>query len=334
MGFEVDHNQNVILGNQVVLGTTNVLGFPYIPYCSGTPTGTPINTYTGSVPMVYDATNNNLNIYNSGWKNVIVNAWNIKGNAGTASGTNFIGTTDAKSFAIRTNNVRRLMVDSSGKVGIGITNPAYTLDVVAGGAANIHSDNDVLADNGVFVGINSSFGGSFVMNNGSNIYQYIVAAPVIAGLANYTATPPTGPPSSNGQILSSLTGGAQSWTNTIPSVASANLAAQSGAVTVLTYATPASVGTYRIGAYVAVTTIATDIISMDVRFTDENNNPASITFYQQGTTSPNMTVTGFFSYPTAEIRVKASTTITVETILVLDGGTIAYDVGATIEQVR
>jgi hypothetical protein len=57
---------SLILGN-AALATNAANGFPYIPTCAGTPTGTPTG-YTGSVPMVYDTTNHKLYVYDGGWK--------------------------------------------------------------------------------------------------------------------------------------------------------------------------------------------------------------------------------------------------------------------------
>jgi hypothetical protein len=57
-------------------------------------------------------------------------AWNLTGNAGTNSGTNFLGTTDNVSLRLRTNNTERVVIDSTGKVGIGLTNPSYKLQVM------------------------------------------------------------------------------------------------------------------------------------------------------------------------------------------------------------
>lgn len=56
--------------------------------------------------------------------------WTLVGNAGTNPGTNFIGTTDAQDFVIRTNNVERVRVESAGNVGIGTNNPNHTLHVM------------------------------------------------------------------------------------------------------------------------------------------------------------------------------------------------------------
>ncbi len=50
-----------------------------------------------------------------------VNAWGTTGTSGTSSTTNFIGTTDSRSFRVRTNNTQRMVVDSLGRVVIGST---------------------------------------------------------------------------------------------------------------------------------------------------------------------------------------------------------------------
>lgn len=50
--------------------------------------------------------------------------WRTTGNSNTNSGTNFIGTTNSVSLRFRTNNTERMVIDSTGKVGIGIANPA------------------------------------------------------------------------------------------------------------------------------------------------------------------------------------------------------------------
>lgn len=58
--------------------------------------------------------------------------WTKTGNAGTspiAPLNNFIGTTDAQAFVIRTNNTEALRVLTNGNVGIGTTTPTAKLDV-------------------------------------------------------------------------------------------------------------------------------------------------------------------------------------------------------------
>jgi len=58
------------------------------------------------------------------------NDWTLVGNAGTNPATNFIGTTDAQDFVVRTNNNERMRVASTGEVGIGNNAPAHQLDVI------------------------------------------------------------------------------------------------------------------------------------------------------------------------------------------------------------
>lgn len=47
--------------------------------------------------------------------------WGLTGNAGTTAGTNFIGTTDAVDFVVKTNNTEKARVTSGGNFGIGGT---------------------------------------------------------------------------------------------------------------------------------------------------------------------------------------------------------------------
>jgi len=56
-------------------------------------------------------------------------SWLLTGNAGTSWNTNFLGSTDNVSLRLRTNNTERMIVDSTGNVGIGINNPMYKLDI-------------------------------------------------------------------------------------------------------------------------------------------------------------------------------------------------------------
>jgi hypothetical protein len=58
------------------------------------------------------------------------NAWSLIGNAGTNPTTNFIGTTDAKDFVLKTNNIERMRVTSTGNIGVGVNNPLYKLSIM------------------------------------------------------------------------------------------------------------------------------------------------------------------------------------------------------------
>lgn len=44
------------------------------------------------------------------------NSWLLTGNAGTSSGTNFLGTTDAQDLVMKTNNTEQLRITASGNI--------------------------------------------------------------------------------------------------------------------------------------------------------------------------------------------------------------------------
>ncbi len=79
------------------------------------------------------------------------NDWNLLGNSGTVSSTNFIGTTDNIDFVFRTNNIERMRVLNNGFVGIGITNPNQRLEV--NNTIGIRSSNPFLYFNSTFTTI-------------------------------------------------------------------------------------------------------------------------------------------------------------------------------------
>ncbi|CAN5529482.1 hypothetical protein BH11BAC2_BH11BAC2_01100 [soil metagenome] len=58
--------------------------------------------------------------------------WSLSGNAATNPTTQFLGTTDSKDLKFRTNNVIRLTIRSTGRVGIGNQYPTAKLDVFSG----------------------------------------------------------------------------------------------------------------------------------------------------------------------------------------------------------
>jgi hypothetical protein len=56
-------------------------------------------------------------------------AWLLSGNSNTAPPTDFIGTTDAKDWVVKTSGSERLRVLAAGNVGIGTPSPTERLDV-------------------------------------------------------------------------------------------------------------------------------------------------------------------------------------------------------------
>ncbi|MEO8710678.1 MAG: hypothetical protein ABI405_01075 [Parafilimonas sp.] len=65
------------------------------------------------------------------WTNPANFAWSLTGNTGTSYATNFLGTGDNVSMRFRTNNVQRMIIDSLGRVGVGLNNPSYALSVLS-----------------------------------------------------------------------------------------------------------------------------------------------------------------------------------------------------------
>ncbi|GBD04586.1 hypothetical protein HRbin20_00151 [bacterium HR20] len=123
-------------------------------------------------------------------------AWVLSGNS--ISGSEFLGTTNNQSLVLKTNNVERLRITSSGNVGIGTSSPSTLLDVA--GAANVSGDltvggNTTLGDASADqVTINAGTvtaanipGGStasdVVVRTGSGALEYRDAAGLVSGLA-------------------------------------------------------------------------------------------------------------------------------------------------------
>jgi len=80
--------------------------------------------------------------------------WNLAGNAGTNSSSNFLGTTDNVSFEIHTNNKQSFLVDSLGNVAVGAA-PVFTAGaprekflVDAGSSANPTTSYNVMSGKG------------------------------------------------------------------------------------------------------------------------------------------------------------------------------------------
>lgn len=86
--------------------------------------------------------NTDLNVFQywngSYWKSIadsssIGTGWNLTGNSGTNPTTNFLGTIDSTDLVLRTNNIERMRVASSGNVGIGTSTYLQTHKLAVAG---------------------------------------------------------------------------------------------------------------------------------------------------------------------------------------------------------
>jgi hypothetical protein len=178
-------------------------------------------------------------------------------------------------------------------------------------------------------GIGATYGGTgmtgftaygvFYANNSSAMTQTSV---------NSSSTPMT---------LQQVSGAAPAFSANGMVVASGNVTAQTAAyANVAQYAVPGSGGanTYRIGAYIKITAVVTDIIETQVTFTDEGGISQTLTFFPMGLTTATLSTAGFVGYPPMDIRVQQGSTIFVKTTLTVGTGTITYDLGGTITQLN
>jgi len=107
--------------------------------------------------------------------------------------------------------------------------------------------------------------------------------------------------------------------------ASNDLTAQTTAGNVTTFTVGSSTATFNISAYLNVTAIATDVIQVQVTYTDENNTSQTVSYTTLNSIADS-------NYNPVTIRAKNGTVITVKTNLTVGAGSVTYDAGARITQ--
>jgi hypothetical protein len=124
--------------SRITVGATGdiaLLGTAGTPNVTITSTG---GTANATVPVGYDralVANSSGQVSQASFSAILASgAWTLTGNTGTNPATNFIGTTDAQSLVVRTNNAERMRINATGEVGIGTT-PATGFSLHVGGTA-------------------------------------------------------------------------------------------------------------------------------------------------------------------------------------------------------
>lgn len=128
----------------------------------------------------------------------------------------------------------------------------------------------------------------------------------------------------SGQVLTTFADHTTDWTDVpiyTPLVDSGIFKGRSSATTVVTH-TVVGTGNYVVNGYVTVNSINTDVMNVRISWTDDASHLKNYDL-------PNVS-NGYNNIAPVSIRVLDGTDITVLTVLTVSGGTINYDVAATI----
>lgn len=102
--------------------------------------------------------------------------WTLRGNGGTSTANNFIGTTDNVDLRIRTNNTERIRVESGGDVGIGNIDAQEILHIHDGSNATYlkitNSNSGSSSGDGFDVGITNTSVGEIRLRENQNLNFY------------------------------------------------------------------------------------------------------------------------------------------------------------------
>lgn len=173
------------------------------------------------------------------------------------------------------------------------------------------------------------YAGSVALS-GSTSGQININPQAAAGTYNFNLPTTAG---TSGQVLTSG-GGASSpmtWT-TIPFTTGSDLVSQTASAGIAPSTLTANT-TMRIGAYVNINSIVTDILQLQCSYTDINNNSQIAILYVPGSTAAPLSTTGDYIFPTFDIRAKSGTSVQMSA-LITGSGSINYDFGATFTYLR
>jgi hypothetical protein len=109
------------------------------------------------------------------------NTWKLNGNTGT-SPTDFIGTTDNKDLAIKTNNTDAIKILANGNIGIGTATPGTKLNIIGSAAQPLLSINNSNASP-------FSYGTHSISENGVGLFAQSLNGKALAGFTNSTTQP-------------------------------------------------------------------------------------------------------------------------------------------------
>lgn len=270
--------------------------------------------------------------------NSLSGVWNTTGNNIINPAINFLGTINEAPLILRTFNTFTGYIgppDGDANIGFGVgstRNQAGTDNSCFGELTGFTNNTGI--SYATAIGYNALTGCDtcLILGDSTNTKVGIGTAypsaklHVVGNLKFVTGT------QANGKILTSDASGNADWqTPTGSTVATNYSTGQTAAIATLTqYTNGASDASYRIGGNITITAVVTDVLQLQVTYTDETNASRTQTFFPQGLTSANLATVGAFTFPTMDIRVKASSTITVKTVLTVSAGSITYNAGGTI----
>ncbi len=176
-GLDVDFTDKGLLVPRVALTARNAAGPISTPatgllvYNTATAGSSPNNVVPGYYFNAGTGASPNWTRFASGNND----AWTLRGNASTSPGTDFIGTTDAQDFVIKTNAAEVFRINSSGNTGVGDASPAALFTVGSGDLFQINSSGNALGIAGSAALPSYSFTGdpnTGILNSGADLLGF------------------------------------------------------------------------------------------------------------------------------------------------------------------